>query len=359
MALIITKALVDGIWYLAFMMPVIVGVPDAAAVILTALPFIWAAYLILWRNRRDFFSDVEGMVLFEAKVLLGIGLFELLLLGPAAWQRLCGRYVLLFLLFGVFFLRVSRVSEAEGKGRFFGINGAYLLGTLLAAVVLASETLRDGVVYLLKTAYFQLILPLLERLIWALAYILSALVSFLSGLFPGSGTGQEMEAMELNFENSLGLEEVSDTQVPVFLKVFGYLLLALAVAAVLYFLYRKLSGDALGWNQKAAGTLTRTQEQEQKRSTKRGGLFGGERGVRYYYRKCLAACVKKGLDMEQPVTSREVCDFSAQYWETAKAEELRNLYLEVRYGFKEENVSDKKRAKDLWQSFLKTDSNPT
>ncbi|MCD7745970.1 MAG: hypothetical protein LUI13_11950 [Lachnospiraceae bacterium] len=355
MALIITKALVDGIWYLAFMMPVIESVPDAAAVTLTAVPFVWAAYLILWRNRRNFLSDVEGMVLFEAKVLLGISLFELLLLGPTAWQRICGRYVFLFLLFGIFFLRVSRVSEAEGRGRFFGINGAYLLGTLLAAAVFASETLRNGVVFLLKKAYFQLILPLLEWVIRIVAYLLSALVSFLSRLFSGSAASQEQEALELTFENSLGLEEVSDTQVPLFLKVLGSLFLVLLAAAVLYYLYRKLSGNAGRWDKKAAGTLTRTQEQDQRRSSKRGGLFGGERGVRYYYRKCLALCVKKGLDTEHPVTSREVRDFSVQYWEKTKAEELRDLYLGVRYGSGEESGSDTKRAKELWQSFERTD----
>lgn len=163
MTIALLKMLTDSAWYLAFMAPILASLPNIARWILLLVPAVWVIYLAVFWKKRDFISDIQDVVLFEAKVLLGVGIAELLFIGPANWQVLCGRPVLLFLVFGIFLLRAGRIVNAPGEKRsFWSASGISLLAALILAVVLTSETVRNGALWLLRAFYNHLVIPVME-----------------------------------------------------------------------------------------------------------------------------------------------------------------------------------------------------
>ncbi|MCD8105712.1 MAG: hypothetical protein LUF35_12125 [Lachnospiraceae bacterium] len=353
MAIAVLKMLTDTTWYLAFMAPILAALPDVAEWALLMVPVLWILYLALFWKKRDFISDIQDMVLFEARFLLVVGVVELCFIGPSRWQTLCSRPVLLFLIFGIFLLRAGRIAEAPGEKRgFWSTSGISLLAALSAAAVLSSKTVRDSVLWLLQTIYNHLITPLLEAFFWLFAGFCSILVTLFSMLFSISISTENQEIMELDLENPLELEEASTVQTPLPVKFIGYLLLILAAAAILFYLYRRLAGNAGGWKLRAAGSITRSPDGENPDSSERPGLFGRRRNVRYYYRKFLRLCVEKGLDAERPLTSSAVHNYAILYWDEEKSGEFRDLYRRARYGGEPEDDDVKRQAKELYQSFL-------
>ncbi|MCC8101210.1 MAG: hypothetical protein LIP11_02795 [Clostridiales bacterium] len=148
------------------------------------MPVLWAFYIILYWKKRDFISDLQSMVLFEARFLLCVSLLELIFIGPATWQALCGRLVLLFLIFGIFLLRAGRIAGTSGEKRsFWGSSGISLLAALCSAAIFTSKTVLHSVLWLLRTVYNRLVIPVLEAIFWILARILSAIISFFSAVF--------------------------------------------------------------------------------------------------------------------------------------------------------------------------------
>ncbi|MCD7955338.1 MAG: hypothetical protein LUG93_06235 [Lachnospiraceae bacterium] len=355
MAIALLKMLTDSAWYLAFMAPILVSLPDIAGRILLMVPVFWVIYLAIFWKKRDFISDIQDMVLFEAKFLLGVGIAELLFIGPAKWQTLCGRPVVLFLVFGIFLLRAGRIAGAAGEKRgFWSASGISLFSALILAAVLSSETVRNGALWLLKTLYNHLVIPVLEAFFWLLAGFFSILVTLFSMLFSGSFSAENQELLQMDLENPLELEEAATAQTPLPVKVVGTLLLILAAAAILFFLYRRLAGNASGWRQKVTGSISRSPDEEHPGGPKRPGLTGRRRNVRYYYRKFLQLCVKNGLNTERPLTSDDAHKFavsSASCQDPESSREFRDLYRRVRYGGEPEDEDTGKQAKELYQSF--------
>ncbi|MCC8047370.1 MAG: hypothetical protein LIP12_18105 [Clostridiales bacterium] len=355
MAIALLKMLTDSAWYLAFMAPILASLPNIARWILLLVPVVWVIYLAVFWKKRDFISDIQDVVLFEAKFLLGIGIAELLFIGPANWQTLCGRPVLLFLVFGIFLLRAGRIAGAAGEKRsFWRTSGISLLTALILAVVLTSETVRSGALWLLRALYNHLIVPIMEAFFWLVAAFCTILVTLFSMIFSGSFSAENQELLQMEFETPLEMEETAAAQTSLPIKAIGTLLLILAAAAVLFFLYRKLAGNAASWKQNAAGSISRSPDEEHPGSSRRPGFPGRRRNVRYYYRKFLQLCVKNGLNTERPLTSDDAHKFavsSAAAQDPETSREFRDLYRRVRYGGEPEDEDTGKRAKELYQSF--------
>ncbi|MCD8348529.1 MAG: hypothetical protein LUD16_11435 [Lachnospiraceae bacterium] len=353
MILAILKILTDIVWYAAFIAPAIVAVSTPVQVIFLAVPAVWVIYVVLSWKKRDFISDIPGMVLFEARFLLCISLLELIFVGPAKWQALCGRPVLLFLIFGIFLLRAGRIADTSGgKRSFWGSSSISLLAAFCSAAILTSKTVLNSVLWLLRTVYNRLVIPVLEAIFWILARILSAIVSFFLMLFSGAKQEEAQETVLMDLGDSLRLEEMDTSQTPLVAKVIGYVLIGLVALAILYFFYRKLSGNAFGWRNAAHGSITRSNDDKNTKQPRQRGFLWQERNIRYYYKKILYLCAEKGLDTEHPLTSKDVSEFAASsLGKNEESEELTHLYRSIRYGGRTESQEQKDRAKEIYRSW--------
>ena len=77
--------------------------------------------------------------------------------------------------------------------------------------------------------------------------------------------------------------------------------------------------------------------------------FFEEKNVRYYYRKFLALCRKKGLQPEREMVTTELMrQIAMESWGEAESlDALTELYREVRYGGAADAEPQRKKAKEL------------
>lgn len=350
MAVCILKALVDGVWYLAFMAPFLPAAPRAAAVFLAAVPCVWALWIFLNRGRRNFAGDSQDTLFFQVRVLIAVAAPELLFLGPGRWQRECGPYVLLFFVSGILLLRISRLpGEGKVHARFWGISGIQLVSAVAAAAVLASAVVRDWLAGGIGACYRTLILPLLEGVLWLFLKVLEALAPLAAGLFPNEVQFETIDpSVMIDGEPGFEFEEVSAVGFPAVLKAAGVLMIGLAAGWLLFFLYRRLTGTRQSGQGEPVGVLQKSREETAGPQSRGLGEWLEERNIRHYYRKFLKLCRGKGMEFEPSMTSESIAGMALRYWNEDVLNEFKVLYQKARYGAAPEDAGEKKRARELY-----------
>ncbi len=368
MALCILRILVDISWYFAFMMPIVSSVPKWVSGVLAAIPCVWAVrMLIKWNNALDIAGELPESFVFEVRFLAVASLFELFFLGIPRWQKQCGPFVFAFLAAGILLLRIGRFIRESGAGtdgqtgqaRFWTLNLVHVGAALAVAILCVSGTVRHGVAQLVGTVYRVLILPILEGLIFLFIKAVESLTPLLRLIF-GDVEQLEIEPPQMNTSAIADdLDPVALQQFPAWVRGLGSIILAALAIGLLVWLYRRLSGLASYHIGETAGTAVRSRVAEQSGERPAFKRFGGEKDVRYYYRKFLKLCAARGLTPGAPVTSGAVCDAAAECWDEKPLSELRDLYRSVRYGAGPEDTNDRKRAAELYRELKKRSNEKT
>lgn len=347
MTVLILKFLTDLSWYLAIVFPLMVAAPVLLKVILTAVPAAWAVWLMITGRKRDMGGGAQDAILFEGKLLAVAAILELAMLGVSRWQSQCGVFVLAFFVFGILLLRVSRVSEAEqSKAKFLGLNGLYLFLLAVCAFLLSMRPVREAAVSFVSGMYRYLILPVLILMVRALVLVFEILGRFIPALEPLSQYEAEL-TLETGLEAETAQMTVSET--PVFFKVFGILLAAVLGFLFLRYLYRKFSDVGRYDGRDNAGTSVREQLSPDGERQSGWGEFSSERNIRYYYRKFLKLCRKRGLYPEGIATSQAVEQAARSLWQEDGLSAFREQYLKVRYGGHKESSEEKKRDREQYR----------
>lgn len=351
MAVAMLKIMTDVLWYLSMMMPLTGAVPVPAKVVLFALPCIYGGWLFASAGKQDFSGDCQDILLFEGKILAFISFFELVILGVDSWQRQSGPFVLGFLLSGILLLRTCRISRTEqGQRGFWKLNGVSLLSVLAAAFVLASKTVRGGAMFLLSSTYQKLVLPVLLGILRLFLVGIQAVVSLFSFLFPGIAVnGLEMETVVLDTDTKVDFGDFSAAETPFYFKVIGILILIAAAAVLFYLVYRRISGGGQYEKRGPQGELHRSELVPGNRSEQDGGFLFQEKNVRYYYRKFLRLCRKKGMEIESSATSKEIERRAAGYWPENELSELGELYRGIRYGNRKDGAGERQKAREIYK----------
>lgn len=359
MDVLLFRILMDGSFFLAIFSPLILmGIPVIKFGLLAVLAS-WILWLLINRKSRDLAGGVQDIAFLEMKVLAVIQVFELFILGINGWKEQCAPFLVLFAVSAIVLLRAGRLaggnsdSGTGGRGRFWGVSGLEIAAVIFAALILSSGFVTGTAVGLIGKLYSCIVLPVLLLFLKILAGILWILAPIFSAIFSGVGNQQyEVEVNNATGQMALGLDGTEEVSTPFMLKVLGIALVLLVLFLFFRFLYRRLSVSGNGGDRRNAGTVTRRSLPASERKMGRRIIFDGEKNVRYYYRKFLALCRKYGLIPEEgAVTTEAVHRMAADCWkgEEETLEELRNLYLEVRYGGRKDGDSDRKRAKELYK----------
>ena len=343
------KLLADTFWYCAILAPAFLAFNRFFRLLFgLALP-VWWIWVIKNRRQKDLHGVLKDQFLFEARLLMGIGAFELLFLGPAEWQRRCGIFVALYLLCGVFMLRAGRLEEngAGGKG-FLPRSAGTLAGMVLAAAILSSGTVYRGVLGLLGFFYERLVLPVLM----VLFQLLMGLLSGIFGLFPEIEPLRQEAQMEISGGGPVDWgTEYASLQAPEWIKMLGMLIPLIAAGLLLRFLYRRFTDMGNRAVLSNHGTIERSAyETAGKERGRLAGIFE-KRTVRYYYRKFLGLCKNKGLPVPESATSSQIQEEAKALWPEEPLEEFHALYQRIRYGSYPETETEKRRAKELYRQF--------
>lgn len=359
MDVLVFRILMDGSFFLAIFSPLILmGIPIVKFGLLAVLA-AWVLWLFANWKSRNLAESVQDVVFLELKILAVIQIFEMLILGITGWKERCAPFLVLFAVTAIVLLRAGRLAGGTadtgtgGRGRFWGVSGLEIAAVLFAALILSSGFVTGAAAGLIGKLYSYVILPILLLLLNVLAGILWILAPIFSAIFSKVENRQnDVEVNNATGQMTLGLDGTEAVHTPMFLKVLGVILILLVLFLFFRFLYRRLSEAGSGRDRRNAGTVTRSSLPASERKKGRRKLFDDEKNVRYYYRKFLSLCGKYGLIPEEGAVTTEVLhQMAADCWkdEEETLGEMRNLYLEVRYGGREDDDSDRKRAKELYK----------
>ena len=313
----------------------------------------WAFYCFsIWSDRvYTDRSEFETRFGFTAKLLI------IMILGFVVTRRLAEAvtgaipYFIAYLLSGVCLMRILRDDGKVSSAR----NVAVMLILLVGSIGLTIAQAPKLVLSVIRFIYQNVIVRILMGIVYLFGAIVYGIVKFFSWLF--SLFGAESAGYELEIEaaiDSLTGEEAEfiERVTPRWLEIAGMVLLAVAVAFVVFLIMRRLIGSRT----KEGGARPYTEEREllKKRDIR---LLGGllrpsdpRQAVRWYYRKYLKEGVSKGAVFAKTDTSLSVLQKYSPFFAESGSGELRELYIKARYQNGRDMVkSDADSASRIWR----------
>ena len=267
-------------------------------------------------------------------------------------------YLAIMLAVGVCLLRMLREKTRSGVKQ-----GVYMSVFILACAALTVGKAPQMVGLILKTIYQYVLAPLLLGGVLLVGFgfygIFKALF-WLAALL----RKEEPEPVEMDLRSAaemMGLEEAYDVAVkdhPI-ARIIGYCLLALAVAAVLFLIFRRLLGnrdkgeEKKPYEESREGVLPPAKR-------RRPGLTRPREprlAVRYYYARFLRECRRRSVDLRPGMTSEELAEACSYAFPGVDTAVLQRLYVPARYSdYEPVTAADADRAADAWHALKRSKS---
>ena len=354
----ILRLLLDGSFFLAVFNPLITGKNPVMRWGLLAILAVWLVWIVLNWKKRDLEGRIHDMALIEVKILAVIQICSLVLLGFKGWQEKCAPFVALFAVAAILFLRAGRlVGGSQEKMKFWGANGIEFVLILGVAAVFSSNFVKAAVWKLLGGVYMKLVFPILMVFLNLFQMFLMVVGPFIASFF----SKVEFAENGIDVDNRTGQDFLQLTgneplvETPMWAKIAGVVLVAMALGALLYFMYRKLSGAGSGRDRRIRGEVKKsTIGDKDKKAVQKHSLFE-EKNVRYYYRKFLGHCKKHHLWPESSMVTSEIMRMIIveTLGEEEDVDQLTCLYRDVRYGGKNDGEEERKLAKE-WMKRIRS-----
>jgi hypothetical protein len=301
--------------------------------ILQYLP-AWAySCWMMWSERSAFtYREFEDHFAFTGK------LHFLMIIGVVFLDRIPGAltgaipYFALYILSGVYLMRILREEGKLSAGRSAAALLVLLFGAVLITVFRAPELLFTVVGFLYRNVIVWLLTGL-AVIIAAVGYAVYFLFAAIVSLF--SRKPVQVNANPGGIAQAILGEELISTQSAalVWLKAVLLTLLAIAIALTVFLIFRRLLGS------KSAARTESAYKVEQERLDKRAHMKPGGRfrpkeprlAVRWYYKKYLKEGISRGAQLSPSDTSKSVQLKYARFFDGSASEGLRDVYIKARY----------------------------
>ena len=343
----------DILFYLAVFIPVMQNGPLAVRVLLAVVPVSWAVWVRLNWKQRDFMKALRDHFSLQVKLLAVLTPIELFLLGLEQWTRSNAPMVVLFIAVGILALKTGRISEGnQGKGIFWIVCGLEMLMVVAAVFVFSSDAFTGSILMLLSKGYQVLILPIVLFLLQGMITVLEFIWPYVMAIFSQHEVKfQAEESFTIGSgEFDLELKQAERVAGADVLKAIGILIAIALVVLFLWYLYRKFSNVSAERERRVTGTISCSSLSPKESQNEKKSLFGGERNVRHYYRKFMELCKKQGGWKQGVVTTGHIHEAAKEYWKDEESlKMLRSLYLDVRYGGREDGAEERKKVKAIYK----------
>ena len=337
----ILKNVTDVLFYLSFAFFIII-IADLPLFILWILP---AAYVI-WNliNIRRF----TGVFRYESIFWLFLKTFIpfaiiCLIFARQSFELYSLPFAVAFLLSAVVLMRTARQSpDVQQDIRFKAMALIPVLLAGIAGLIVASRQVLGIFGWIIYTIYFGIIAPLLMLIINVLVFIITFLSRFISFNFLDRIDGQmgEIPPMEMGIppQEDIVLTE-SAYNIGQYLNMF---LAALAIATVIFLLvklFKKLNVQQLA----PRASIPQHSFTSPIIKAKKRAPIGS---FRKQYLKFLQLMWRQGVAKQPNLTSADYARLSEM---GADAEQLRDIYIQVRYNEKPASKADVSFVKELYR----------
>ena len=247
---------------------------------------------------------------------------------------------LIMVILSVYLLRVLRHEpEIYTKPRFLLTNMWTLVVFVLAAWLMHLDAVTHAITSALLFVFHNIITPILSAALYAIAYIISFLLTPLMQFFNGNAD------FSLNTETGVegladqNLSENAGAQYPLLARILSVAAVLVAVTfvcVILIRLFRRLAGDRTSSIESEIPTqrLDRSAAPSDEKFQRQFHVspLHPVNQVRRQYRRYLKLCRGRGYTPCDFYTSREICRQTGDLFDdTACIDELRALYIRARY----------------------------
>ncbi len=355
MDVLVLRLLLDASFFMSVFNPLISGSNVVFKFGLTTILGAWLVWIAINWKKKDLAGRVQDIAFGQLKILAVVHVYEVAMLGLTRWQEVCGTYLACFVVIMILFLRAGRLTGAhQEKKRFWGANSLEMLVVLVVALVMSSQVVRSAAWGMIGGFYKVMILPVLMLIINVMQMVLMLLEPLIAALFDNV----EFENHEVEVDNRTAMDFLDLTgtegmgEAPLWSKILGIAIVAVVLAIVFYFLFKKFSVEGSGRNRDIRGEVKKSTLGAGERPVSKKRSFFEEKSVRYYYRKFLDLCRKNGMQPETlQVTTEMMQQIAEERWgDEANVGELTELYREVRYGGRQDEEPERKTAKELFRN---------
>lgn len=264
-------------------------------------------------------------------------------------------YLIMMLVAGVCLLRLLRENTASG-----GKQALIMIVFVVCCGLLTAGKAPQMLMAVVGFVYEHVIAIALLGVILFFGLTLYGLFAGIAWLASLLGAqGQQIELDLRSVAEQVGLEaEITDHSGDIaWLRILGYILLAVLVTAVLVLIFRRLLGDRRGGRSENPWS-------EQKARLGSASLPGYRAlvrpreprlAVRYYYSRFLQEADRRGMEAVQGSTAEEIVDQARMYFPGADPQDLTAVYAPARYCHTAPvTQADVTRAQAAWRRLKKT-----
>ncbi len=267
-------------------------------------------------------------------------------------------YLALMLSVGVCLLRMLREVTPSGTKQ-----AIFIMAFVAGCAILTVGRAPQMVLAVIKFLYQNVVAVVLLGAVLLLGMGFYGLFKGFFWLISLFSKGEEKEVvMDLrSAAEMLGLEDefVDKTGDILWLRILGYILVALIVAVVLFFIFRRLLGKGRREENEDPWSELRESVEPGAKRRRRSVLRPRDprMAVRYYYAKFLVECRRRGMRSKPGNTSKELAEMSAAYFPGGDTGQLAAIYAPARYSERAAvTPQDAERAKEAYSSLKKTKS---
>ena len=271
-------------------------------------------------------------------------------------------YLVAYLMLGIGLMRMLREAGKLHRGRTL----VMLLALFGASLALFSLQALDLLAASVGFVYKNIIVNIIFAIVFVIGFLVHGVVWILQKIISLFGGDPERLAVEFDLTGSaeqiFGKQEFTDNGVPTWLVFLGYAVLAFAVCAVVFLIFRRLLGRKTVVEKKSLYTEERESIQAEERR-REGGLRRPKDprlAVRWYYRKFLKEGTRRGAERGVADTSLTVAEnYAPLFPPVDSAELLRSLYIGARYNETGAvSPEDADKAAAMWKRMKKSQVKP-
>lgn len=293
----------------------------------------------------DSFKKTMGIIGAFLAVSIVLGFFSDL-------QRDVLAYIIMYFLFSFFTLSLLRHTKSTlVQKRFQFVNTALLIGCVIISWLISADWFFEMLKNIALGVYKYAITPVLSLFGFVFGMGLVIISKILGWVFRPDWSSVGTESY-FSGETSELINELTYTGSN---PTFDIVVKIVACAVVLYVAYKLLRrqfGTRAGANATNGEKEIRTAYEKQRAEKETGSPE--RQGVRAIYKKFLLLCTKRGMKIKASHTTQDIQNYAAGYMENPSyGDELRNIYINVRYGLTEPKHEDAQDIKKLYNKIKK------
>lgn len=327
----------------------------------TSFVFAGSLYLISIYKEKPDFNLMLSIFKREYKILFVSALISVFLLGDDGINQYVAPYLIIHMITSTVVLRTIRFTQHNfDDKRINKVNAVYGIFAAVTSIIISVEQIRVLVgkgIYLVYLGILRVIYYLMAGI---MAVFGKSIDNLMAAIKKGGGKWKESKfsppedpkSLYANFKGSL-VGKVLDNPI---VEIIGQVLIVAVAAYIIYRLTRRYWSDKLE-------AIESDQYEEEKEAIKiekdkdKKGIFARlgdmlrpktlEEQIRYHYFKLLGILRGKGVEINRTDTSLQVNEKSSVVYDRGILDEIRGIYIAVRYGGRRGSKYEAQRIGDL------------